>query len=248
MARPSEEAFYASVRYKCSPSLPGSDQALLTRIGESVASCLQTSPAVQPVPAVNMDMFMMRDFMSDAECAAMMDLIDEGAEPSTIYTKGSNDGHRTSQTCRLSNANELVASVEKRMADLLGLPLSHSETLQGQKYQVGQQFKIHTDYIAGGQPHSQSFADEGGQRTWTVMVYLNRVGGGGCTNFPRALVSVAPVAGALLTWNNNDRFGRPNPFARHEGEPVEAGTKYILTKWFREREWTPNKAVRAYWA
>lgn len=246
-AKPSEEAFYASVPYKRFPGLPGSDPMLLIWFGESVASRLQTSPAVQPVSAVNVDMFMMRDFMSDAECAAMMDLIDQGAEPSTGYGKGSTDGHRTSQTCRLSNANDIVASVEKRMADLLGLPLSHSETLQGQKYQAGQQFKMHNDYVAGGRPYSQSFADEGGQRTWTAMVYLNRVEEGGCTSFPRALVSVAPVAGTLLTWNNNDQYGRPNPFARHEGEPVEAGTKYVLTKWFREREWTPNKAVQAYW-
>jgi prolyl 4-hydroxylase len=29
--------------------------------------------------------------------------------------------------------------------------------------------------------------------------------------------------------------GSPNPWTQHSGQPVEAGTKYIVTKWFRER-------------
>jgi prolyl 4-hydroxylase len=30
--------------------------------------------------------------------------------------------------------------------------------------------------------------------------------------------------------------GSPNPWTLHEGAPVECGTKYIVTKWFRERQ------------
>lgn len=236
----------ASAQYKRFPNLPGSDQALLAWFGESVASRLQTIPGVERIPAVNVDMFMIRDFMSAEECAGMMELIDDGAKPSAIFAASSNDGIRTSQTCHLSSEHSIVASIEERMATLLGLPLSHSQSVQGQRYQVGQRFKMHNDYLAGGQTYSQAVADEGGQRTWTAMVYLNQVEAGGCTNFPRALTIVAPVAGALLTWNNNDRQGLPNPFTHHEGMPVEAGSKYILTKWFREREWRPNKGSDAH--
>jgi hypothetical protein len=30
--------------------------------------------------------------------------------------------------------------------------------------------------------------------------------------------------------------GSPNPWTLHEGMPVDAGAKYIVTKWYRERQ------------
>jgi prolyl 4-hydroxylase len=109
--------------------------------------------------------------------------------------------------------------------------------VQGQRYTAGQQFRMHNDYFAGGQPYSEAVAREGGQRTWTAMIFLNKPSSGGCTHFPRAQVKVEPEPGALLTWNNNDRQGLSNPYSHHEGMVVETGVKYVLTKWFREREW-----------
>ncbi|HEX7694798.1 MAG TPA: oxygenase, partial [Sphingomonas sp.] len=31
--------------------------------------------------------------------------------------------------------------------------------------------------------------------------------------------------------------GSPNPSTIHQGMKVRAGTKYVITKWFRERPW-----------
>ena len=36
-------------------------------------------------------------------------------------------------------------------------------------------------------------------------------------------------------WNNLYPSGVPNPDTEHEGLPVEAGCKVIVTKWFRDR-------------
>ena len=135
------------------------------------------------------------------------------------------------------------------MCELLGLPLGHSETVQGQRYHPGQEFKTHNDYFAGGQSYSEAIAAEGGQRTWTAMVYLNRVEAGGHTVFPKAPVAIAPTPGILLTWNNMDRDGLPNRMSHHSGAKVESGVKYVLTKWFREREWAGSEgsdALRRY--
>jgi prolyl 4-hydroxylase len=41
----------------------------------------------------------------------------------------------------------------------------------------------------------------------------------------------------MLCWTNIDAEGKPNPYTVHQGKPVIAGTKYIITKWFRERPW-----------
>ena len=48
---------------------------------------------------------------------------------------------------------------------------------------------------------------------------------------------MTPRRGNLLAWNNMNAVGMPNTYALHEGRPVTAGTKYIITKWYREREW-----------
>ena len=31
--------------------------------------------------------------------------------------------------------------------------------------------------------------------------------------------------------------GAPNPYSLHAARPVAQGTKYVVTKWFRERTW-----------
>jgi len=42
-----------------------------------------------------------------------------------------------------------------------------------------------------------------------------------------------PVKGLALAWNNLQADGTPNPFTLHESIPVEAGSKWVITKWFR---------------
>jgi prolyl 4-hydroxylase len=66
---------------------------------------------------------------------------------------------------------------------------------------------------------------------------LNEPESGGQTFFPQANVRVTPRTGNLLLWNNLDEFGEPNTYSLHTGMPVEAGTKYVITKWYRERDW-----------
>ena len=39
------------------------------------------------------------------------------------------------------------------------------------------------------------------------------------------------------TWNNADPEGVPNPWTIHAGRPVEAGVKYVITKWYRTQRW-----------
>jgi prolyl 4-hydroxylase len=67
------------------------------------------------------------------------------------------------------------------------------------------------------------------------MVYLNEPDDGGATRFKLIGKTVQPETGKLLAWNNLLADGRPNPATLHQGMKVRRGTKYILTKWFRER-------------
>ena len=52
-----------------------------------------------------------------------------------------------------------------------------------------------------------------------------------------AKVRITPRKGNLLVWNNLDEQGAPNMASLHQGMPVIAGVKYVITKWYRERPW-----------
>ena len=48
---------------------------------------------------------------------------------------------------------------------------------------------------------------------------------------------VEPEVGKVLAWNNLRANGTPNPSTIHHAMKVRAGTKYVITQWFRERPW-----------
>ena len=108
------------------------------------------------------------------------------------------------------------------------------EPIQGQRYAPGQEFKPHTDTFNPGGEDFYRFCTDQGQRTWTAMVYLNQPEDGGATRFKTIGKTVQPETGKLLAWNNLLPDGRPNPATLHHGMKVRRGTKYIITKWFRQ--------------
>ena len=177
------------------------------------------------------------DGFLDAEtCRRMREKIDEGSYPSPLYEKEKYEGIRTSYSCNLNAHDPLVVEVDRRIANLLGVGKEHGEPLQGQRYQQGQRFSEHADFFYIDEPYWVEYEPHGGQRTWTAMIYLNQPDAGGATLFKLLDVAIAPRLGRILIWNNMALDGSPNPWTLHEGMPVDAGTKYIVTKWYRERQ------------
>jgi prolyl 4-hydroxylase len=190
---------------------------------------------VQRVPTRDLELFVMRGFLDAATCSALIGRIDERRRPSGIADDLGIANFRTSETCDLDWRDPVVGEVDRMIATLLGLPLAASEPIQGQRYAPGQEFKPHTDtFEPGGYDYYVHTADTG-QRTWTAMVYLNDPEEGGATRFKAIGKTIHPETGKLLAWNNLLPDGRPNPATLHQGMKVRRGTKYILTKWFRER-------------
>jgi prolyl 4-hydroxylase len=190
---------------------------------------------VQRVPSRDLQLFIVRDFLDGPSCAALIARIDARRRPSEIADDVGIAAFRTSETCDLDWHDPVVGAVDRKIAELLGLPLGASEPLQGQRYAPGQEFKPHTDTFEPGGYDYYVHTAETGQRTWTAMVYLNRPEEGGATRFKAIGKTVQPEVGKLLAWNNLLPDGRPNPATLHQGMKVRKGTKYILTKWFRER-------------
>jgi prolyl 4-hydroxylase len=190
---------------------------------------------VQRVPTPQLELFIRRDFLTAEECDGLITLIDARRRPSEISDDIGVADFRTSETCDLDWRDPLVAQVDARIGALLGLDLATSEPIQGQRYAPGQEFKPHTDAFEPGGIDYYVHCAETGQRTWTAMIYLNEPDGGGATRFKLIGKSIAPETAKLLAWNNLLPDGRPNPATLHQGMKVRRGTKYILTKWFRER-------------
>ena len=203
-------------------------------IGDAVARRLVAMPGVQRVPNPALDLFVMRDFLDAGRCAALCDRIDLHRRPSEIADDNGQPAFRTSETCDLDSADPLVAEVDSSLCAFLGLDPAASEPIQGQRYAAGQEFKPHTDSFNPGSADFFTHCADQGQRTWTAMVFLNRPDDGGATRFKDIGKSIQPATGKLVAWNNLLPDGSPNWATLHQGMKVRRGTKYIITKWFRQ--------------
>lgn len=203
-----------------------------------VAETLRRKGA-QRLPSRNVDLFISRNFLDLASCAELIGLIERDLRPSTVADDNGDDGFRTSKTCDLDLALPLVTGLDMRIANQLEIDPIYGEPLQGQKYEVGNEFRDHTDYFEPGGRDYQLYCAAAGQRTWTAMIYLNAPAAGGATRFRRVDKIIQPEPGKLVVWANVRADGEPNPFTLHAGMKVRKGAKYVITKWYRELPW-PN--------
>jgi prolyl 4-hydroxylase len=204
---------------------------------EPVVAHIMSQPGVQRVPSPKLTLFIRRNFLEPELCQALIARIDSNRRPSEIADPNGDYAFRTSETCDLDSNDPLVAEVDRRITRFTGLDPLHGEPMQGQRYEIGQEFKAHTDYFEPSGQDFAKFCTVAGQRTWTVMFYLNEVEAGGATRFKSIDKFVQPETGKLLAWNNLRPDGTPNPSTLHHAMKVRAGLKYVITKWFRERPW-----------
>ncbi|WP_057883625.1 prolyl hydroxylase family protein [Tsuneonella troitsensis] len=205
--------------------------------GESSADVLLERAGMQRSPFPKIELFQLRDFLPAAMCNELISLIETNRRPSTIADPNGDTYFRTSETCDLDPDEPVVRDLEARLHALNRIDPAHGEPVQGQRYDVGQEFKAHTDYFEPGGIDFNRYCSVAGQRTWTFMVYLNAVEAGGGTRFGVPKKIIQPEPGKLLAWNNRRPDGRPNPNTLHHGMKVRRGVKYVITKWYRERPW-----------
>lgn len=217
---------------------PGStdEQQALKKVGEVVRKRLCSDPGVYRIPVDGLEIFGVADFFTAAECNRLIEAVDAVARPSPTY-KGTDGSGRTSYTGDVDPSDPFVLMLQRRIDDLMGIDSAFGETIQGQRYAPGQEFRGHYDHFLPSQAFWESEQKRGGQRSWTAMAYLNAVEEGGSTDFTQIDLSIPPQPGALLIWNNMKPDGTPNPKAMHAGTPVLRGMKYVLTKWYRSRPW-----------
>jgi len=186
-------------------------------------------------PSPEIELYTAEDFLSPVESAELTSLIVANLRQSTISappTGEADKAFRTSRTCDLVGGQDAVLALDSKICQSLGVDPAFAEPTQGQCYEVGQEFKEHTDFFKAYELDRFSTPTLG-QRTWTFMVYLNEPQSGGETRFVEVDLTVKPKLGMAVLWNNLLPSGNPNYFTRHQGMPVTAGMKVIITKWFR---------------
>ena len=140
------------------------------------------------------------NFITDEECDRIIELAaEEGYERSETITNtldsvdgdygGRQNEARTSENSWCSGVcknDPLVQGVYARIQNFTNIPFKTYEDFQLLRYETGQFYKAHNDYI--------SYRADG-PRIVTFFMYLSDVISGGETTFPKLGLSVAPKKG-----------------------------------------------------
>jgi len=178
------------------------------------------------------------NFITPEECQELVKMIDANHSRSSVVVGGTDrtdvTDHRTSSTSNLDMNTPIMSKIKKQISETLGLELIKGEALQGQLYEPGQYFKPHNDFFSG--PAYDMHCKASGNRTHTLMIYLNEDYKGGGTYFPTLQKTIEPETGKALWWYNM-KDGKVQDQYLHEGVTVDEGKKYIVTSWWREKNW-----------
>ncbi|WP_197039869.1 2OG-Fe(II) oxygenase [Nocardia sp. NRRL WC-3656] len=176
--------------------------------------------------------------LSADECDQVIELSQGKLQRSTIVDPET--GHTETIQNRSSEGtyftlseNPLIDRLDRRISALMNWPLENGEGLQILRYGVGGEYRPHFDYFPPDQPGHAAHLVRGGQRTATLLVYLNDVERGGETVFPEADISISPRKGNAVYFRYFNNIGQLDPVTKHAGAPVLAGEKWIMTKWMR---------------
>lgn len=180
-------------------------------------------------------------FISSAECRYLQHRIAPTLRPSTIYDPHSGqrrpDPIRSGQATNFApwDLDPMCAHVLGRICHYCDRSPETAEALAALRYRARERYRPHCDWLPPEalKNDPMSYA---GQRIVTVLLYLNHVGKGGGTSFPKLSVDVIePQPGRLLYFTNVNHQSLPEPQAQHAGEPVLDGEKWVLALWFRAK-------------
>ena len=111
------------------------------------------------------------------------------------------------------------------------------------RYLPSQQYLQHFDAFDLGDEDGRRFAANGGQRTVTVLVYLNDVPRGGSTSFPSLGLEVQPVRGTAIVFFPATLDGLLDRSVLHAAQPA-VDVKYVSQVWIRQGNYDGRPSKR----
>ncbi len=130
--------------------------------------------------------------------------------------------------------------VRRRIAETVGVPPLHLERTSIFRYEPGQRFTRHVDYL---DPHQTQYRQQiatYGQRVLTFLVYLNEDFDGGETTFLLIGRKFRGRSGDAVFFYNVGETGDPDQLTAHEGSPPTGGQKWLLSQFIRNKPQAPG--------
>ncbi|WP_152614768.1 2OG-Fe(II) oxygenase [Jeotgalibacillus alimentarius] len=172
----------------------------------------------------------LENLLSCEECDQLIQLSGDRMKRSKISSDRVVNQMRTSSGMFFEESeNDLIHTIEKRLAKMMNVPIEHAEGLQVLKYTPGQEYKAHHDYFL---PTSKAASNN---RISTMVVYLNEVEEGGETYFPELNISITPQKGSAVYFEYFYSDEELNKQTLHGGAPVFKGEKWVATQWMRRK-------------
>jgi prolyl 4-hydroxylase len=169
--------------------------------------------------------------LSDEECDELICLSKDRLKNSKIGTVREANEIRTSRSTFLEEEqSDVVMRVEKRISQIMNIPVEHGEGLQILNYKIGQEYKSHFDFFS-----STNTSAVNNPRISTLIVYLNDVEEGGETYFPKLDLLVSPQKGMAVYFEYFYDDQALNDLTLHGGAPVVIGEKWAATQWMRRK-------------
>ncbi|WP_232697551.1 2OG-Fe(II) oxygenase [Brevibacillus daliensis] len=166
--------------------------------------------------------------VSNEECDELIELSKERLQRSRIGEVRTVNQIRTSSGV-FCEENETITRIEKRISQIMNIPIEHGDGLQVLLYTPGQEYKSHYDFFAETSRASTN------NRISTLVMYLNDVEEGGETVFPMLNLSVFPNKGMAVYFEYFYSNHGLNELTLHAGSPVIKGEKWVATMWMRRQ-------------
>ncbi len=218
------------------PDLAGLDWPRLAQADLATPGDIQVQQ-VAKLPQIKL----LKAAFSAAECAYIQALAACYLRPSDVIDPDTGrivvDPYRTGFQAQLvpDLADVVIAAIDARLAALTGSRVKQGESLTVLVYQPGQEYKPHWDHLVDTADEKLSRLKASGQRLYTALITLDDGFKGGATAFTDIGIQIRGKVGDVLLFRNLDDKGKPEALTMHAGLPVEAGVKWLASKWIRER-------------
>jgi len=175
-------------------------------------------------------------FLSAEECASIIEMASQHFVKATVVGPTSEGYHpgRVAESAWLPQDHELSITIKQRISDLLDLPVSHMEQISVVRYHEHGEYQPHVDWFDPADPSFMACTLFGGQRSHSVLMYLDTGYEGGQTAFPELGLVIEPELGKMIVWPSRDEDGELSQLSLHAGLPVTSGVKHIAIVWVRE--------------
>lgn len=139
----------------------------------------------------------------------------------------------------------VLAMLQERGARLSGAAVERHEPPNVISYQPGQEYRMHVDFIEPSIAQFHAELEALGQRSTTIVTYLNDDFDGAETYFPDAGVKFRGSTGDAIIFANLLPSGAPDYNSGHCALPPTRGRKWVLSQWIRTKPFPYSAEVLA---